>query len=1382
MSQPSFYIKSMGQYIETISQFVPKNDANFGIADVNDLKGGYIQVDTREQMMLYLEKYSNRLKVGMLCFVIDELQIYQFLSGTWKTWQPKSGASLSLMSVSDMDELIGSSLEIEGQVVFVRDLNALRWYDGNVWQSFSKIYIQSTPPDDINGIWIDVSNDKSINQPETIVTQLLKMINVLARKVHSLEYRNQQIQSGTFENNMFDLYNNIIGIDPESEINGIIDEEDADGTNEQQEYDEATLLNNTLLADSSEPVKYKDLLPNVKHIQIKYGTYSDMIKYKDNFLPAELLYSYNTRELWLKDPKTYQLIKIGATGGGGGDIPEPEEDIMNGIIQSGDYIASISFVDMVNNSKHYKFTVQNGELDLEYEEGLTTPISSTQEKSFVQDDVQYYSTPYIPVSTKDWQNLNSLIWVHSVYTAGNKYQKDDQGQTTEGYNTYNPCNFDFIELCNLNFHPVNLNGFYLHYSEGSFNSNRQWISLPLRGTIRPQSTYLIKCARSGEDKFARIKVGKPDIYFSKDLTLNSDIFEDSVNNYSIWDEDGMLQINKSCSFFISGPCYVTENSDQMNDSQYTLAQLKERPYTCQNPWIQTTAKIGVVYGYCDIVGFGTGMPSILTKPVANLNKNSFDNTKQAYKSVMASDGWASSKLWTYINLVTPNGALKIEDYTPKASFKQKNIFYNKHLLEDGKPLILNCSLGYNAHTTRCFSWVSKGYRDEYLQYKKLGDTEWITVESFKEGDNRASRGRNWDSPIYNRIRSFTSDGTYFTSHKCIIDLYDWNSDGPDSDEIYVYRVGYKYNWTDERTFTLRNRQSVISNGFSYVQFTDQQGFNQEEYEEWRLVAEHIMDYYSGNKVEYELSPLRQDSVRLSSVPKNPKATDNRYIIVGSYYQLTESEGNYSYAACEEPASGEYTNYSSVPTATNESAEYIYVGTSYELVTEKKIEFSINTGDATQNGNRINEWVDYFVAGTSVFNKLEQQYTVGNNDLCPIIPQELGTGDDTTKVNPKNVEFFFTFEHPFQIPVSVNGTYVPSTYSYIYGDTLFMSMNSELTDSKNDACLAIYGEQSYDLQQRLKTWAENELASTTVYMTNNNIGIPSDNVKVPRWKIAFCHESPFTLVIQSVLSDYKSRKIQDNTYTAPDRGTVTSHFNSPGGYWFSKFLEDNAFNMCMCGHKHTYTTSRYLHDNPDDRMQPYVYDPAGSAATFINEDNRLFMIVTDDTTKNYVKYTMCQASGYKLTSNKELPGRNIGWLEQYYPGNAVAGDTSSVTVNTGQRYPHYIIWTVGRGVETENPTVNKAEPRERILGKTWKIQSGLTGQTGNNKMYNYNDRIFYAKDIQRLGGNGTGNSGLNNIIVEKLPKTIEEDGNSVYSVINAELTGNDGDEVTLLNNN
>jgi hypothetical protein len=36
--------------------------------------------------------------------------------------------------------------------------------------------------------------------------------------------------------------------------------------------------------------------------------------------------------------------------------------------------------------------------------------------------------------------------------------------------------------------------------------------------------------------------------------------------------------------------------------------------------------------------------------------------------------------------------------------------------------------------------------------------------------------------------------------------------------------------------------------------------------------------------------------------------------------------------------------------------------------------------------------------------------------------------------------------------------------------------------------------------------------------------------------------------------------------------------------------------------------------------------------------------------------MCQATGYKLTSNKELPGRNIPWLLEYYPV------TTSATVN------------------------------------------------------------------------------------------------------------------------
>ena len=40
----------MGEFIELIGQLKPKNNGNFPIADVNDLKGGYIQLDTVTQL------------------------------------------------------------------------------------------------------------------------------------------------------------------------------------------------------------------------------------------------------------------------------------------------------------------------------------------------------------------------------------------------------------------------------------------------------------------------------------------------------------------------------------------------------------------------------------------------------------------------------------------------------------------------------------------------------------------------------------------------------------------------------------------------------------------------------------------------------------------------------------------------------------------------------------------------------------------------------------------------------------------------------------------------------------------------------------------------------------------------------------------------------------------------------------------------------------------------------------------------------------------------------------------------------------------------------------------------------------------------------------
>ena len=72
----------MNEYIEVISQIKPKNNQKFAIADVNDLKGGYIQVDTISQMNAFLS--TSKLKEGMLCYVKnveDDIHMYQYTFG-----------------------------------------------------------------------------------------------------------------------------------------------------------------------------------------------------------------------------------------------------------------------------------------------------------------------------------------------------------------------------------------------------------------------------------------------------------------------------------------------------------------------------------------------------------------------------------------------------------------------------------------------------------------------------------------------------------------------------------------------------------------------------------------------------------------------------------------------------------------------------------------------------------------------------------------------------------------------------------------------------------------------------------------------------------------------------------------------------------------------------------------------------------------------------------------------------------------------------------------------------------------------------------------------------------------------------------------------------
>lgn len=1121
----------MSEFVELIAQIKQSGNSKFPIVDSSDLLGGYIQVDTLEERNEYLSVKKSYAREGMRCYVKDTDSVYVLKGGKW----------------------IASNSDGNGNII-----------------------IQAEEPEaQDNTLWVDTSKEDSILSSPSVIQDLLSVIGTLQQKVRKLEYALEcHLDSGDFSNNM---YTDFEGVESEEPKLGSSEEDD---NAEQEEYTK------TEVADATEPTEYKDYTPNLKHLSVKHGTYAEMQKYADDFVGAELLWCTDTQSLYIKDPKTYKLIKIGSTTSSDPIIiPETTMDgILTELFGNDTKIVGIEFADMANTSKTYKVSVQNGALNV-YDYSLDTATYLPDTNKQVASTGDYYTTLYEPKpSGTSTSKQCPLVYINMVYCGEN--------------DGYSPISHNFVELCNLTDYDINLKGLYLHYTENAKGDTRQWITLPLEGLIKSKSTFLIKGSKVS--KLPKIKVGTPDMYWTKSLTKNSDVFE--TDDYSIWSDD-LLNFSHTCSFFLSGESEAPEE-----------------------PWKKDMI---VTKGYIDLVGFGmydnVSMPcegtaqSTATYDKLFLRYYNMDPVSQAY---VAPGSRSNYKDWTYIDLINTNQNINLEDYTPKASSEGKTIFFNKNLLTDGKPVIITCTFGYNAHTTRCFNWVSKGYRDEYLMYKKNSDSEWTTVESFKAGDGRTSK-KNWNNSIYNRIRSITTDGTVFTVHKCIIDLPE-----PDDSETYTYKVGYKDNWTDERTFTLRNRQKVIDSGFNFIQVTDQQGFNAEEYETWRLAAEFI------NK------------------------------------------------------------------------------------NESQFDFTINTGDATQNGNRINEWIDYFNAGKELFKDKEQMYTVGNNDLCPLTPYELGDGSDLSKNNPINVQYFFTFEFSSKIPMSNGGVYIPCVYSFIYGNTYFLSMNSEITSTAAASLFNQTGDNIYS--DTLKSWCDEDLANAT-------------DIK---WKIAFCHEAPFTIKTQNDIDSYL------NTGGIPRGG---SHLNTVGNYWFSHWLEDNEFKLCICGHKHTYSNSRLLKEPDEDSMKVIVYDPEGENASWYQSYSGdlakyLNLVeVSSDATQNYVKYVMCQATGYKLTSNKELPGRSIPWLLEYYPV------TTSATVNKNQQYPNYIKWNVGVGNETETGTQETS--RDRILGDSVKLYVNSKSVSDSaNWSYKYNNP-YSVGDISSYGGNGETNSGNNNIIVE-----------------------------------
>ena len=889
-----------------------------------------------------------------------------------------------------------------------------------------------------------------------------------------------------------------------------------------------------------------ELQHTVPNISVKQDTAANFQANYRNILDGELVFCTDQLKLYIYYNGAFLPVGSGSGGGGGGLSP--------GEIMA--FFFNYLGLEAENGGK-YRICIDNNEVFTVY---------GAEEQDLVMDS-----------GTGTGQDVwvSGRLNINTVFIGGEGNER-----------SYQSCSHNVVELANASTRDINLNNLYLLYAP---DVDTPWTVLPLRGKIKAGGTFLIRGAQcAAKTNTTIIDVDE----YDQEWRVNGNLIsfeQKSPTFYLAWGDNGQFYNEQDILVPASQLTRVVYHADHL------------------------------FKGYIDSVGFGTGAASEGSSPVQIVSGDSWsdilfvrhftlDPVNQANKAFTARK---SNALWTYINLqknADETVANPIYYYTRDSKVKfrprkvdaHKNIFTSKSTFDEKRPNAVNITFGRQAtykdsthKASRCFNWVSVGYYDEYLEYTTIADTNWqsthqidsITEKSIQSGGYYY--GNNVVTTFidqYKRIRWITTNNTAVTTHKVLLQGLDAGT--------YKYRVrrrGDDSYVSDTREFTVWSDSQVSS--FSFVQTSDQQGFNWLEYQAWKKAAYFISQRHSGAK------------------------------------------------------------------------------------------FTVNTGDITQNGNRESEWLDYYDGRQFLFDK-EEMFTIGNNDLCGVNEWELGTGQaGTYKINHKNILFYYTFElDPENSPIFTSGTtvyYMPSMYSFNFGSWHFVSLNSEFAANTWKVYQDTAGTFIADTYTQMAAWFKKDLQ-----LWQGTEGEPSNCSKC----IVYCHEMPYTIITHATYIGSNGRG-----------GSKLNTMQTDGKtYYWSRIFKEYGIRLVMGGHKHTYSMTRPVYDAPDGYITgQHTVDPNVNIWESISNNASMKPVVqvTDaseiavgGTTARYELvdrinapvYVMCQATGYKLVSNQEIPCRDgVEWLRSFFPGSAKYNedgtDTGTDNANPAQYRPTYIYY-------------------------------------------------------------------------------------------------------------
>ena len=811
--------------------------------------------------------------------------------------------------------------------------------------------------------------------------------------------------------------------------------------------------------------------------------------------------------------------------------------------------------------------------------------------------------------------ISNQFRINSFYFGGIKTQMDPECAATH----------NFVELGNALDQDILLNGVYLFYI-GAHDSN--WKYLELKGKVPAHGTFLIRGAKCSEASGTTVPVDDYDM-----------IWYDSTTGEPIkFDYDG-------------GGLYLAlaNNEGKIFDGNNGWVLPSELSATNKYDGTNYHKSQGVMgwIGYIDLVGIYNNNISGVTVKIYEGSKEFTTGTSKLKNCICfrqygldpgsatvlkSVNKRATSSFWTYCDM-TKKTSDKIPYYdddiklllAPKSS-KQPKTFGKWHSRFSNKtPNCINITLGKRGTATngatqdadRCFNWISVGFFDEYVEYKRVGSEIWNTKYSIALSGNHAyTTEYAGDQTVemfikqYDRLRWITISGDNVTTHKAIIrglsaGTYEFRI-RRDNDPTYV---------SETLQFTIKSNDEV--NEFNVFHISDQQGFSYEEYTCWRKTA----------------------------------------------YAMKEAHSD--------------------------------IG----------IDFLINTGDMSQSGNREFEWIEYYKGKKYFGYGTPEMPVIGNNDLgCSELWRLAnGAANSTypyyhTKINNMTIWLYYCFDLDHTNPCifeykstkTINSMYVgiqailddgwtptdpikyfvPSLYSFNYGKYHFIMLNSEYATNSQSVAL-IYN--NYDNPEEIKDFVA-EFQGNVYYNIFKWLEKDYETYGQSKRNVAVAHEIPFCIVKNgaSTGKDYDGNMQTDtNNLIASQRTTTNgSKLNidfsayvstSPtfyeedknnidtkyaGGCCFSEFFGNNNIKLVLGGHKHTLSISLPTKENVSIENGKRKVTPSEPILSKLTIATDKFVVNEPD---NGVTYIMGQATGYKLTSNKDVPGKYLLWNYHYWAG-------------------------------------------------------------------------------------------------------------------------------------